>query len=84
MLMAYPDGVQQIKCPGCAMVNNTPPTETAMNMGAAARGAGIDPAFLAQLPEDLRQQILKSPICTFDVVTEYCKSCKALNFGSLC
>jgi LSD1 subclass zinc finger protein len=63
MLMAYPDGVQQIKCPGCATVNNTPPAETTMNMGAAARGAGIDPAVLAQLPEDLRQQIAKRPPC---------------------
>ena len=62
MLMAYPDGVQQIKCPGCATVNNTPPAETTMNMGAAARGAGIDPSVLAHLPEDLRQQIFKSPL----------------------
>jgi LSD1 subclass zinc finger protein len=40
MLMAYPDGVLQVKCPGCGTVNNTPPVETTMHIGAAAGNGG--------------------------------------------
>lgn len=30
---SYSDGVQQVKCPGCGTVNNTPPAETAAGLG---------------------------------------------------